>query len=336
MRLATRLALKVPAIRRVYDERNDLRRRLAEALDRQGNGHLGRYSPFWHFNASFDPEAVVRGHAGASVTADPDYLTNFLGVKIHPRYFPGLLDGRGGEVEDVPVPANWHADLAEWGAALRAVDLARGSFTVMELGCGWGCWLNNTGVAARRRGLDVRLIGVEGDRDHVAFGHEATAVNGFAPAQVALHHGLATARSGAALFPRQETGGSHWGLEAVFDPDAATRARLLAAGTHYEIPMRSLEELSAGHERIDLLHIDIQGEEAALVAATLDVLARKVAYIVIGTHSRQIEGALFDTLLPAGWLLEIERPALLAIEPGGPRVTVDGVQGWRNPRLLPA
>jgi hypothetical protein len=42
------------------------------------------------------------------------------------------------------------------------------------------------------------------------------------------------------------------------------------------------------------------------------------------------------TLLASGWELEIERPAIFVLEPGGPRITVDGVQGWRNPRLLPS
>ena len=57
--------------------------------------------------------------------------------------------------------------------------------------------------------------------------------------------------------------------------------------------------------------------------------------ILIGTHSREIEGRLFEYLLGAGWLLEMERPALLTLHAGAPIVTVDGVQGWRNPRLLP-
>ena len=57
--------------------------------------------------------------------------------------------------------------------------------------------------------------------------------------------------------------------------------------------------------------------------------------MVIGTHSRQIEGRLFDALLGAGWRLEIERPAMINLESGTPVVRVDGVQGWRNPYLLP-
>jgi hypothetical protein len=65
----------------------------------------------------------------------------------------------------------------------------------------------------------------------------------------------------------------------------------------------------------------------------LSTLNSKVAYIVVGTHSRQIEGRIMDTLLATGWILEIERPAILSLA-GAPVVTVDGVQGWRNPRLF--
>src|SRR3546814_4193882 len=90
-------------------------------------------------------------HAGHDRQPSPDHLTNFLGVKIAPRFFPGILDGKAGVVEPIPIPANWHADIAEWAAALRSVDLAVGTFRALELGCGWGCWLNNAGAAARRR-----------------------------------------------------------------------------------------------------------------------------------------------------------------------------------------
>jgi len=98
--------------------------------------------------------------------------------------------------------------------------------------------------------------------------------------------------------------------------------------------MIPLSKVIDNYPKIDLLHIDIQGGEADLISACLSLLSEKVAYIVIGTHSRQIEGRLFDLLLQAGWWLEIERPAILSLT-GHPVVTVDGVQGWRNPRLLP-
>ena len=112
--------------------------------------------------------------------------------------------------------------MAEWGAALRAVDLARGQFTVIELGCGWGCWMNNAGVAARRVGLDVHLIGIEGDEGHAAFAQEACAANGFTPKQVSVHRGIAAATSGIALFPRQGTVGPPLGIGANIRRDGGS------------------------------------------------------------------------------------------------------------------
>ncbi|MFC6477505.1 hypothetical protein ACFQDN_14635 [Pseudomonas asuensis] len=41
----------------------------------------------------------------------------------------------------------------------------------------------------------------------------------------------------------------------------------------------------------------------------------------------------FDHFIQNGWVLEIERPAVLQVGEK-PNVLVDGVQGWRNPRLI--
>ena len=219
--------------------------------------------------------------------------------------------------------------------ALRAVELAQDRFTMIELGCGWGCWMNNTGVAARRRGLAVTLIGIEGDPGHSVYANEATAANGFDPADVTLHHGIAAAHSGRALFPRQALGVADWGLEPIFDATPEQIDEAVQSGACDALPMLSLAELIGERRRIDLLHVDIQGGEAALIAGTLELLTERVAVLLIGTHSRQIEGELFERLLKAGWVLEIERPAILSVNAAGPTVTVDGVQGWRNPALLP-
>ena len=350
------LALRVPALSRLHRSRNTLldeRDTLAVEL-RQASARLGEAlatlnearkfadslkasiaSPFHHFHATFDAEEVVRRHAVQGLRPDARHLTNFLGVLIHPSFFPQILADRAGQVEPVPIPANWHADMAEWAAALRAVDLARDSFTVLELGCGWGCWMNNTGAAARRRGLAVRLLGVEGDRGHIGFAEEACATNGFAPSQVTLRHGIATAGSGVALFPRQSESSGSWALAPVFGATEAQRRQAAEAGTHDELPMVALEELLAPHPRIDLLHMDIQGGETEILRQCGPLLAEKVAYLVVGTHSRQIEGQIFEMLLAAGWKLEMERPAILRLEEQGPFVTVDGVQGWRNLALNP-
>lgn len=296
---------------------------------------LRQASPFFYYNASFDARATIARHAKTDLVAHPDFLTNFLGVRIDPKFLPLILEGRAGEVEEIPIPANWHADIAEWAAALRAVDLSRGTFAMAELGCGWGCWMTNTGVAARTAGLDVHLIGIEGDAGHVAFAREACSINGFAPEQVTLLHGIAAASSGTALFPRQDAAGEQWGLEPVFDATTEERAAAVASGKFEELPTVSFGDLLGARAKLDLLHVDIQGGEADLVESCRPVLDERVAYLVIGTHSREIEARLFADLHEGPWRLEIERPAILALGSTRPTTTVDGVQGWRNLSLAP-
>jgi FkbM family methyltransferase len=292
---------------------------------------LGRWksSPFHHYNAAINIEAVIRAHENPHRQAKPGHVVNFLGAAMNVAFVP-QVEGHAGTVEGPPIPANWHADMAEFGAVLRAVDLAEGRFTMIELGCGWGCWMVNSGVAAKRRNLPIGLIGVEGDPGHVAFAQEALATNGIAAADYTLIRGIAGAKAGVALFPRQTRSGEHWGLQPKFDCSADERVDLAAMGQYEEVPIVALADAIGGEPRIDLLHMDIQGGEASLIRECLELLTRKVAYIVIGTHSRTIEGELMALLLGAGWKLEIERPAILTITPDGPVTIVDGVQGWRN------
>jgi len=62
-------------------------------------------------------------------------------------------------------------------------------------------------------------------------------------------------------------------------------------------------------------------------------MKRYVRRVLIGTHSREIEGELMTFMRGQGWDLEAERPALLGIVEGGPMIRIDGVQLWANPRL---
>ena len=292
-------------------------------------------SPFYFYNSMIDAEEIIRRHAQANLAPTPGYQTNFLGVLIDPRFFPAALKNSAGTVEPIPIPANWHADIAEWAAVLRAVDLSSETFRMAELGCGWGCWMNNAGVAAKRAGRKVQVVGVEGDRDHVAFATDACRVNGLVGDEVRVIHGIAAATARIALFPRQDIGGHNYGLEPVFGATEEQRTQYLESGKYYELPMVGLDGVIGAEDKLDLLHIDIQGGEASLIASCLPILMRQVRYMVVGTHSREIEGRIFETMRSAGWRLEIERPAILSLSLSGPNVTVDGVQGWRNTKLLP-
>ena len=290
---------------------------------------------FMGYTASFDPCGVIRAHAVGGLQPREGRLTNFLGTVVDPAYFGMATHRQTGTVEEVPIPGNWHACVAEWGACLRALDLASDSFTVVELGCGWACWLNNLAVAARNSGRSYELVGVEGDRDHLAFAEATLQENGIALESVTLHTGIAAARKGVALFPRQNYKHSSWGLKPVFGATESQRAAAIRAGSHEALPMLSLECVLDGHAKVDLLHLDIQGGEHDLLAGSLPILAEKVAYLFVATHSRRIEKSIRRIMPEDTWTLEMERPAIYKLQLTGPRLKYDGVMAWRNRRLLP-
>jgi hypothetical protein len=292
-------------------------------------------SPFYHYAASFDALGTISRFVRKDLVAHPDFLTNFLGVKISPRYFLGILDGKEGHIEPVPIPANWHADIAEWAYALHAVEMSNKTFTVVELGCGWGCWLNNTGIAAKCIGLDVNLIGIEGDAGHVAFAFESLQENGFSKSEYRIIHGIAGPTRSKALFPNSDFSGRQWGLKPIF---GATEKELNFArktGSHQVLETYPLSELSQGNN-INLLHIDIQGGETDFVRASFTEINTYVHRMLIGTHSRAIEGDLQRFMLDKGWLLEMDRGVLVEIIDGKPETRVDGIQGWLNPKFNPS
>jgi hypothetical protein len=325
------LALKIPQIKRLWDDRLSLISE-RDSLTAKLVAANSENSPFYHYMSSFDAIEVMKRHARKALLPAPNHRTNFLGVKISPKSFPGILDGTEGSVEPVPIPANWHADIAEWAAALRAVDLAKGTFRVIELGCGWGCWLLNTGAAARHAGLKVDLIGIEGDGEHVKLAHQSMADNGFKENDYRIIHGIAAGQKGKALFPVVDNAGAKWGSEPIFNASTKQVEDAAETGSHDILDTYPISELSDG-KIVDLLHIDIQGGETDFVESCLGEINRYVRYIVIGTHSRAIEGKLMEIMLAAGWRLEMERAAIIRIDGGSPQITVDGVQGWRNPTL---
>lgn len=346
MSLLKSLGRSIGPIRRLHDNRNELASalQLAEERARKAEEQARHYewqfasaqkTPFFAYFSNFDAIECMRRHEVHDRKPTSGFQTNWLGVLVDPKIYSFLAD-KAGTVEEFPLPANWHADIAEWACALHAVELApHDSFTMIELGCGWGCWMNNTGVAAKRTGRKVHAIGIEGDEGHIQFAREALARNGFSDDEYTLHRGIAAATGGTALFPRQEFAGHRWGLEPVFGATQAQQDEAVASGSHDLLPMISLESAIGDRDRIDLLHVDIQGGEADLIESCRSLLNDKVAYVLIGTHSKHIEGRLYDILTSIGWLIEMERPAFYRINDWKPELTVDGVQAWRNPRFLP-
>jgi len=260
-------------------------------------------------------------------------ITNFLGVTTDVKFCGWAREG----VEPIlPIPGNFHATEFEWSAALRSVDLAEDTFNVVELGAGWGCWMVNTACAAKRLGKKVFAVGVEGDEGHIEYMGRHAAANDLDPSEIRVERCVAWSDNGFAVFPRSTDSSESYGQEPRFFPNE-DEARFFVTrdpAAFDVLEAKTLERICKDIERIDLLHVDIQGGEAALIAQSLEFLKAKVRYIVIGTHGRDLEGTLISTLRPNGWELEIEEPCTLPLPLYGNLPYADGVQGWRNTDLI--
>ncbi|MEM1235984.1 MAG: FkbM family methyltransferase [Pseudomonadota bacterium] len=287
------------------------------------------HQALWAYSTTIDAFGLIAAAAKTGLTPKEGCVTNFQGARIPVSVCPDILGSLQGTLEAAPAPGNWHACVAEWGAALHAVDQANPdtAFRMVELGCGWACWMLATGIAARSRGLRVELRGVEADPDHLRQAKQVMELNNFSSGEFQLHNAIAAPRPGTALFPCADRGHqTDWGRGALFDTKGPD-------GFHSTLPCITLSDLSEGR-KIDLLHMDIQGGELDFVRGAWNDINSYVNRVLIGTHGRIIEGALFEKFTSHGWTLEVERPAICRLENGHHEVIIDGVQLWCSPNGL--
>lgn len=87
----------------------------------------------------------------------------------------------------------------------------------------------------------------------------------------------------------------------------------------------------------DLVHIDIQGHEVDVCQSGPRELTARARWLVIGTHSRKIDGDLIEMFWKAGWALEHEKPSRFAFRAESPTLEGmtggDGKQVWWNAHL---
>ena len=265
----------------------------------------------------------------------PGNIRDFLGTTMSVRYLPADHVHLGGMVSgSIPRPGGPELHgTAEWVGTLRSILECGDKFTAFELGAGWGPWLVASFFGARVRGIkDVNLVGVEASAEHFSFMRQHFAANGLDPDTFALHRAIIAPADGIAHFPKLHVGAEDYGANAVFNADerdsAATRGEL------EEVRAIGLTSLLSEHERVDLIHMDIQGHEEDVLRSAILSLNARVRRMIIGTHSRSIEGHLLDLLSAQGWICEFEQPCRMQSTADGKLLLVaDGEQVWRNPRL---
>lgn len=270
-------------------------------------------------------------------------LLDYVGAE-----FPGAWDNQPNlEAVDGPwtLPAPPHdEEYFEWVDLLESVLAAGQSYTMMELGAGYGRWGVRAGRAARKRGIrDVRLIFVEGEPKHAAWLREALTLNDLADCSTLYEKAISYVGEVVPFVVAHETANVGFGQCIGWEGEGAETGR-----TYFGKPVRktpagydqidvhpiTFEEITAGIAFVDLVDMDLQRAELDLVQNSMDTLNAKVRRVHIGTHAPEIEEVLRTTFTDAGWQKVWDFGCLrINATPYGDIPFVDGVQGWINPRL---
>lgn len=279
--------------------------------------------------------AKFPGYDGDSL---PGYDVDYIGFHASGDWEARALHIRGNLA--IPVPS-LNEEYFEWIDLLEAVDSARGTFTMVELGAGYGRWGIRGAVAARKRGLKPRVRFVEAEPQHVAWLREAMAVNSVdgevleaavaydgepVPFTVGGDNQSAANWYGQSIvrWPTVETDRLYFGKPIY-------RSRLY---DHILAPAITLEDACAGLGPIDLIDADIQGAEGEMVAKSIAFLNEHVRRVHIGTHGPEIEDTIRETFSAAGWRCVWDfKVQQVNDTPYGECKFGDGIAGWINPRL---
>lgn len=240
----------------------------------------------------------------------------------------------------------------EWIDVLESVVSARGSYTMIELGAGFGRWSVRAAQAVRQfSGLPFHLVAVEPEPRHFEWLAEHLRDNGIDPAEHTLIHAAVTETGSDALFYVNTKEGKDGGPAEWYGQSLAKeRDRVLAGGgSEYlglaaqkhksgwksiAVPGITLREILRGRARVDLVDFDVQGEELKVISSAVEEITRCVKRLHIGTHSRRIERALRRFLPKHGWECIAGYKCFSSQPTPWGRISfVDGVQSWLNPRL---
>jgi hypothetical protein len=101
-----------------------------------------------------------------------------------------------------------------------------------------------------------------------------------------------------------------------------------------KVPTLDIRDLLSTYNQIDLLDLDIQGEEVKILSASGSMIDSRVKRLHVGTHGTNIEAQLRSLLSDRGWLLVRDYKCGSSNKtPFGEIKFVDGVQSWLNPRF---
>jgi len=250
---------------------------------------------------------------------------NFLGVFTRASYWHPYIAESNAYPQDRFVKTEYppfDEEYFEWVDLLEAVVSAKGHFTMLELGAGWGRWTVNAAVSLKHLcGLPHTLIAVEAEPTHFQWMTEHVADNSVDPQGLQLINAAVAREDGRVGFYAGETnqgGPSTWYGQSIGGPQI--------------VDCVSLNTLIRGLQTVDLIDIDVQGAELEVLEPVSQALDEKVKRIHIGTHGSGIEEGLRSLFSRLGWECVNYFPSFSSPQTRWGKIPLhDGVQTWLNP-----
>jgi FkbM family methyltransferase len=281
---------------------------------------------------------------------------DFLGTLIGPEFIGGLVSipGCARKVQDYY--AIFDDEYFEWIDLLESVVAASKTYTMIDLGAGYGRWSVRAAYAAKQYDpkLRCRLIAVEPEPTRYGWMRKHVSNHGLSVHEHELIHAAVSEQPGKAYFyiggPR---GGpfdrppSAWYGQAL-TKDYEFRSKPKRDGEYagfksyvhesgwrsIRVPSISLRAILKKLDRVDLIDLDIEGQELVTLTAAVADLDAKVKRLHIGTHGVEIEAGLRQLFSDHGWRCLADYSLQKASEtPWGVIAFDNGVQSWVNPRL---
>jgi FkbM family methyltransferase len=281
--------------------------------------------------------------------APAGYDRDFIGSKTRRMFWTESPRDTAIEV-DVPYPA-FDEEYFEWIDLLESVVAARDSYTMIELGAGYGRWAVRAALAVRQfSSIPFQLTAVEADPVHFDWLRMHFEDNSVDPSRYRLLHAAVGSVSGDAsvwIGSDETHTPSLWYGQMVQVQQEATLVKDANYGGHQvhrhedgrksiSVPQVGLKQILKRTRHVDLIDFDVQGQELSAILPAIRELNAKVKRLHIGTHSfvPGIEAGLRSLLGENGWRCLADYPGRgLRDTPWGPIYFDDGVQSWVNPRI---
>lgn len=260
----------------------------------------------------------------------PGFEAWFFGVMVRDWLFTGKSkELPGGNVLIGHPPVN--CEYFEWIGLATVVAYAQTQLRVMELGAGWGRWLAAAAMLARQREIPSQLTAVEGDSGHFEFLRTVLSDNGIDPAQHRLMPVVVAGTNGQVRFLEHARPAEFYGQRIITASEAKGWSRdpaFRVLKAHAINVLRVFENTEA----VDLMRVDVQGEEWRVLEPGRAALRGRVRVLEIKTFTSESHRQLRQALTADGWLeAACFEPNSLTQTKYGEIEFRAGLQIWINP-----